>query len=79
MKIQAEIKFKDTNKLYLYDIKDHDRELVKEVCKRIREFIITLSPNVKIEENNYDVITGHGLKIVFDQIQKEYEDDKRRN
>lgn len=54
-------------------IKTHDREFVKEVCEKVREMISTLNPNVKIEENNYDVITGHGLKMVFDQIQKEFE------
>lgn len=56
----------------LIDIKTHDRELVKEVCDKIKKEIESLT-SVVIKETNYNVITGHGLYLIFEQIKKEYE------
>lgn len=54
--------------------KDHDRELVKEVCEKIRKEIESQT-DVRIAVNNFNTITGHGLEYVFRKIQKEYEDE----
>lgn len=52
-------------------LKTHDRELVNEVCEKIKHNISKLAPTIKIEENNFETITGHGLDLVFKEIQKE--------
>ena len=56
----------------LRSIKDHDQELVKEVCEKIRQEIESQT-DVRIAVNNFNTITGHGLEYVFRKIQKEYE------
>ena len=40
--VQAEIVFYNVNNIYLYDIKTHDRELVKEVCEDLTKSILNL-------------------------------------
>lgn len=54
------------------NLKQHDRELVKEVCEKIRKEIESQT-DVRIAVNNFNTITGHGLEYVFRKIRKEYE------
>ena len=49
----------------LIDIKTHDRELVKEVCEKIRENIEARNAN------ELDIINR--LTVLLDEIEKEYE------
>ena len=56
----------------LIDIKVHNRELVKEVCEKIRKEIESQT-DVRIAVNNFNTITGHGLEYVFRRIQKDIE------
>ena len=63
--VQAEIVFYNVNNIYLYDIKTHDRELVKEVCEKIKE----LGLKHNIEDLNGVFISYKALQ----EIQKEYE------
>lgn len=49
----------------LIDIKTHDRELVKEVCEKIRE-------NIEAR-NAYELDIINRLAILLDKIEKEFE------
>lgn len=57
---------------YFQSIKSHDRELVRQVCEKIRKEIESQT-DVRIAVNNFNTITGHGLEYVFRKIQKEFE------
>ncbi len=52
----------------LIDIKTHDRELVKEVCEKIRK---TIASTVDLAESNQQI--KDQFNIILDLIQKEYE------
>ena len=83
-------KYHDIQELFIEeheidDIKDHDRELVKEVCEKIREFC----ENNKYRCNKYFLLYSIGLNVkllnknkegqketfyeFLDQLQKEFE------
>lgn len=58
----------------LIDIKTHDRELVKEVCEKIREFENSKSNSITNENGWHNPIRkGMTLNEFLDQIQKEFE------
>lgn len=63
----SEEKFK-FNDCPLIDIKTHDRELVKEVCEKIRK---TIASTVDLAESNQQI--KDQFNIILDLIQKEYE------
>ena len=52
----------------LQSIKAHDRELVKEVCEKIRK---TIASTVDLAESNQQI--KDQFYIILDQMQKEYE------
>ena len=54
----------------LIDIKTHDRELVKEVCEKIRK---TIASTVDLAESNQQI--KDQFHIILDQIQKEAENE----
>lgn len=70
--IEDRFKFNDCP---LIDIKTHDRELVKEVCEKIRNFLLDKC------EFDYGYYINDGdftipdLWYFLDQLQKEYEDE----
>ena len=51
-------------------IKDHDRELVKKVCEKIRK---TIASTVDLAESNQQI--KDQFHIILDQIQKEFENE----
>lgn len=59
------------------DIKDHDRELVKEVCEKITERYNLECKPITDEfgdtQYGYAMISAKDLKQFLDQIQKEFE------
>ena len=59
----SEEKFK-FNDCPLIDIKTHDRELVKEVCEKIRK---------KVDNISMHTATKERLMLMCEEIQKEYE------
>lgn len=59
--VQAEIVFYNVNNIYLYDIKTHDRELVKEVCEKIYN---DLKPHYGEE------VSGFVIERVLSNLQK---------
>lgn len=59
-----EVKFK-FNDCPLIDIKTHDRELVKEVCEKIRKNYSKF--------DSYDDFDWFGFENFLDQLQKEFE------
>ena len=62
-----EVKFKFDD-CPLIDIKTHDRELVKEVCEKIRK---TIASTVDFAESNQQIKVQ--FNIILDLIQKEFE------
>lgn len=61
----------------LIDIKTHDRELVKEVCEKIREKIVYYPVSVldeagKVKANTWG-ISKKDIENLINQIQKEFE------
>lgn len=62
-----EVKFKFDD-CPLIDIKTHDRELVKEVCEKIRK---TIASTVDFAESNQQI--KDQFNIILDLIQKEFE------
>lgn len=58
--VQAEIVFYNVNNIYLYDIKTHDRELVKEVLNRVKKEL----------DGDYN---QYRINYILDQLQKEFE------
>ena len=60
--VEDRFKFNDCP---LIDIKTHDRELVKEVCEKIRE-------NIEAR-NAYELDIINRLAILLDKIEKEFE------
>ena len=60
-----EVKFK-FNDCPLVDVKDHDRELVKEVCEKIR---------IKVDNISMHTATKERLMIMCEEIQQEFEDE----
>ena len=68
----------------LRSIKDHDRELVKEVCEKIRDLAesyceISLCENCGEQPYNDIILTGNDLAEILDQIQKEAENEQKTN
>lgn len=64
----------------LIDIKVHDRELVKEVCEKIREYLRTQVIYCGGKATELDIMIANAgnqvledVKQFLDQIQKEYE------
>lgn len=64
----------------LIDIKTHDRELVKEVCEKIREYLRTQVIYCGGKATELDIMIASAgnqvledIKQFLDQIQKEYE------
>ena len=54
----------------LIDIKTHDRELVKEVCEKIRR---------KVDNISMHTTTKERLMIMCEEIQQEFEDENNKN
>ena len=64
----------------LQSIKDHDRELVKEVCEKIKEktfglWYFVLNEQIEHFEGNRYVSSQKDFNDILDQIQKEFEDE----
>lgn len=56
-------------------LRTHDRELVKEVCEKIKEFENSKSNSIADENGWFNSIRkGMTLNEFLDQIQKEYEE-----
>ena len=62
-----EVKFK-FNDCPLIDIKDHDRELVKKVCEKIRK---TIASTVDLAESNQQI--KDQFHIILDLVEKGFE------
>ena len=62
-----EVKFKFDD-CPLIDIKTHDRELVKEVCEKIRK---TIASTVDLAESNQQI--KDQFHTILDLVEKEYE------
>ena len=65
----------------LHDIHDHDRELVKKVCEKIKDkaldfWYFVLNEQKEHFNNNRYVISRHDLYNILDQIAKEFEDER---
>lgn len=78
--VQAEIVFYNVNNIYLYDIKTHDQELVKEVCEKIREYLRTQVIYCGGQATELDIMIASAWNQVLEdvkqflaQIQKEFE------
>lgn len=71
--LEVRMWFYDTDKVTLKDIKTHDRELVKEVCEKIKEqlgFIVDGQERIVCDGS----ATGDKtILAVLNQIQKEFE------
>ena len=65
---EDEIEIKREKDCPLHSIKTHDRELVKEVCEKIRK---TIASTVDLAESNQQI--KDQFNIILDLIQKEYE------
>ena len=64
----------------LIDIKTHDRELIRQVCEKIKEkafglWYFVLNEQKEYFEGNRYVLSQKDFNDILDQIQKEFEDE----